>query len=100
MSRGRLPNAITLGRILLSPVFILFFIRGGDYYFAAFVVGLLFELTDFLDGALARHSNQVTGFGKIFDPLADSISRSLMGFTARVRSLTANGMMPTSNRAM
>jgi len=75
MGRGRLPNAITLGRILLSPVFIFFFILGGNYYFAAFLVGLLFEFTDFLDGALARRSNQVTGFGKIFDPLADSISR-------------------------
>jgi CDP-diacylglycerol--glycerol-3-phosphate 3-phosphatidyltransferase len=75
MGRGHIPNTITLARILLSPLFIVFFILGGDYFFAAFLVGLLFEITDFLDGAVARQRNQVTGFGKIFDPLADSISR-------------------------
>ncbi len=75
MGRGGLPNAITFARILLSPLFVAFFIMGGDYLFAAFAVGLLFEVTDFLDGALARSWNQVTGFGKILDPLADSISR-------------------------
>jgi CDP-diacylglycerol--glycerol-3-phosphate 3-phosphatidyltransferase len=75
MGRGFIPNIITLGRILLSPVFVFFFWLGGGYYVAAFVVGLLFELSDLLDGALARRNNQVTGFGKIFDPLADSISR-------------------------
>jgi len=75
MKKGRLPNAITLARILLSPVFILFFYLGGDWFIAAFLVGLLFEATDFLDGAVARSQNQITGFGKILDPLADSISR-------------------------
>lgn len=75
MGRGVIPNTITLGRIVLSPVFVFFFWLGGDYYMAALVVGLLFELSDLLDGALARWNNQVTGFGKIFDPLADSISR-------------------------
>ena len=75
MGRVSLPNVITLARILLSPIFIVFFVSGGDYLFAAVLVGLLFEVTDFLDGALARRRNQVTGFGKILDPLADSISR-------------------------
>lgn len=75
MGRGRIPNTITLARLLLSPVFILFFALGGRYLIAAFLVGLLFEITDFLDGAVARQQNQVTGFGKIFDPLADSVSR-------------------------
>jgi CDP-diacylglycerol--glycerol-3-phosphate 3-phosphatidyltransferase len=75
MGRGGLPNLITLVRIALSPFFILFFSLQGDWFFAAFAVGLLFEITDFLDGAIARHHNLVTGFGKLFDPLADSISR-------------------------
>jgi CDP-diacylglycerol--glycerol-3-phosphate 3-phosphatidyltransferase len=75
MSRGRLPNLITLARILLSPVFIVFFMLGGRWLYAAFAVGLLFEVTDFLDGALARSRNEITGFGKLLDPLADSIAR-------------------------
>ncbi|MCD6404524.1 MAG: CDP-diacylglycerol--glycerol-3-phosphate 3-phosphatidyltransferase [Planctomycetes bacterium] len=75
MGRRHLPNIITLARIILSPFFILFFCLGGDWLFAAFFVGLLFEITDFLDGLIARSTNRVTGFGKIFDPLADSISR-------------------------
>lgn len=78
MSRGRLPNLITLARILLSPVFVVFFMlrdQGNQWLYAAFAVGLLFEVSDFLDGALARSRNEVTGFGKILDPLADSIAR-------------------------
>jgi len=75
MGQARLPNIITFARIVLSPVFILFFSLGGEWFFAAFAVGLLFEITDFLDGAIARRHGLVTGFGKLFDPLADSISR-------------------------
>ena len=75
MGPVRLPNMITFVRIVLSPVFILFFLLRGDWFFAAFAVGLIFEITDFLDGAIARRNNLVTGFGKLFDPLADSISR-------------------------
>lgn len=75
MGRAHLPNLITFARMALSPFFILFFSLGGDWFFAAFVVGLLFEITDLLDGALARRRGQITGFGKLFDPLADSISR-------------------------
>ncbi len=75
MGRAHIPNLITFVRIALSPVFILFFVLGGDWFFAAFAVGLLFEITDFLDGALARRHDLVSGFGKLFDPLADSISR-------------------------
>jgi CDP-diacylglycerol--glycerol-3-phosphate 3-phosphatidyltransferase len=75
MGRAHLPNLVTFARIALSPFFILFFSLGGDWFFAAFAVGLLFEITDFLDGALARSRGQITGFGKLFDPLADSIAR-------------------------
>lgn len=75
MRRRSIPNILTFARIALSPLFILFFWLGGDWFFGAFIVGLLFEITDFLDGAIARYHNAVTGFGKLLDPLADKISR-------------------------
>lgn len=75
MRRSSVPNLLTFARIALSPLFILFFTLEGDWFIGAFIVGLLFEITDFLDGAIARYHNAVTGFGKLLDPLADKISR-------------------------
>lgn len=70
-----LPNKLTLGRILLIPVFILFAsMEGIPYrYLIAGVVFAIASFTDFLDGHIARKNNLVTDFGKFADPLADKI---------------------------
>ena len=69
-------NVLTGSRILLSPVFIACFMLGGPRMrLAAFVIACLFEITDLLDGYLARSRGEVTGIGKLIDPLADSMSR-------------------------
>ena len=69
-------NALTASRILLAPVFIICFMAdGAASKFAAFIIACLFEITDLLDGYLARSRGEVTGIGKLIDPLADSISR-------------------------
>ncbi len=70
-----LPNKLTLGRILLIPVFILFAaVDGIPYrYLIAGVVFAVASFTDFLDGYIARKNNLVTDFGKFADPLADKI---------------------------
>ncbi|MDL2324288.1 CDP-diacylglycerol--glycerol-3-phosphate 3-phosphatidyltransferase [Ruminococcaceae bacterium OttesenSCG-928-A16] len=70
-----LPNKLTLLRILLIPVFIVFAsVRGIPYnYLLAGVVFALASFTDFLDGYIARKNNMVTNFGKFADPLADKI---------------------------
>lgn len=69
-------NALTATRIALSPVFIAcFFVGGTGGKVAAFIIACLFELTDALDGYLARTRGEVSGVGKLMDPLADSISR-------------------------
>ncbi len=73
---------LTLGRILLSPIFLIIYVYhvqlGISLFALPFIlIGLvaLAELTDLFDGMAARHWNQVTDLGKLLDPMADSIFR-------------------------
>ncbi len=69
-----LPNKLTIGRIILIPVFMFFFffnITHGKYLAA--LVFIIAAATDGLDGYIARKRKQVTNFGKIMDPLADKL---------------------------
>jgi CDP-diacylglycerol--glycerol-3-phosphate 3-phosphatidyltransferase len=70
-----LANKLTLIRILLVPLFLLFIARKGITYgsFIATFIFILASLTDKLDGYIARTRNQVTNFGKFMDPLADKL---------------------------
>lgn len=71
-----LPNKLTILRMCMVPVFILFMLTdlGGDYNnIIALVLFVIASLTDFLDGHLARKNNLVTNFGKFMDPLADKL---------------------------
>ncbi|UCC44199.1 MAG: CDP-diacylglycerol--glycerol-3-phosphate 3-phosphatidyltransferase [Candidatus Zixiibacteriota bacterium] len=80
-----MPNALTLLRIALAPVF-MFFILIENFYMK--LVGLslfvLAALTDLADGYYARKYNVITGFGRFMDPLADKIlvSSALISFIA------------------
>lgn len=76
-----LPNKLTLLRMLLVPVFMVF-VSTGQYgtsdfdttwYLVAGVVFAAASFTDFLDGYLARKWKMVTDFGKFADPLADKL---------------------------
>ena len=73
-----IPNALTILRLVLIPVFVFLFWKVDRK--AALVVFIVASLTDMLDGMLARKLNQITDFGKLFDPLADK----LMVLTAMV----------------
>ena len=66
-----IPNVLTMIRIVLIPVFVVLFFKG--YKIAALCVFCAASLTDMLDGYLARKLNQITDFGKLFDPLADKV---------------------------
>ena len=79
-----LPNKLTLTRILLVPVFMIFVsltslsgIQDNTfqpvYYLIAGIIFAIASFTDFLDGHLARKWNMVTDFGKFADPLADKL---------------------------
>jgi CDP-diacylglycerol--glycerol-3-phosphate 3-phosphatidyltransferase len=66
-----LPNKLTIGRILIVPVFIAVLMTG--HYYISAIIFILASLTDMFDGMIARKYNLVTNFGKIMDPLADKI---------------------------
>jgi len=74
LNRLNLPNRLTLLRIFVVPLIIVFLIKPSAYYsFAAAVVFALAAITDWLDGHLARSTGQVTSLGKLLDPIADKI---------------------------
>ena len=72
----KIPNILTMSRLLLAPVFLAAFLAGtpaGNWW--ALALALFFEATDLADGYVARRMQQTSQLGKILDPLADSISR-------------------------
>ena len=69
-----LPNQLTLLRIALSFVLILFLLAPGfSAKLTALAIFILASLTDLWDGLLARRKGQVTDFGILMDPIADKI---------------------------
>ena len=78
-SPWNVPNALTVLRILMVPLFLVLLLADGGndvtLRWWALVVFLVAMFTDFVDGYLARRNNLITNFGKIADPIAD---KSLM----------------------
>ena len=91
LEKLNLPNKLTVLRLILTPVLILFMTMkyendifnlqyGSGISFSGFllytiVLGLfvLIAVTDFLDGYIARRDNLITNFGKLMDPIADKV---------------------------
>lgn len=84
-----IPNAITLVRLLLLPVFV-YLLFGQEDRFAAGWLLLGIGSTDWIDGYLARRLNQVSNVGKIIDPVADRLL-----FFVGVGSILIDGSVPT-----
>jgi len=78
-----LPNQLTILRIVLTPVFLYFFISD-DLLMKQISLAVFFvaALSDWYDGWLARKFNYITEWGKFMDPLADKIltSSAFIGF--------------------
>jgi CDP-diacylglycerol--glycerol-3-phosphate 3-phosphatidyltransferase len=70
----RLPNALTIARLVLIPVFIVLMLKHGEgqNWPAGIVFGIA-GITDQIDGYLARRWQVESDFGRIFDPLADRL---------------------------
>jgi CDP-diacylglycerol--glycerol-3-phosphate 3-phosphatidyltransferase len=70
----QLPNALTLARLVLIPIFVALMLgaEGGHSWPAGIVFGVA-GITDQIDGFLARRWHVESDFGRIFDPLADRL---------------------------
>jgi len=74
-----IPNMLSLVRALLGlPIVALVTYGGAEAWLAAIAVMALAEISDALDGILARRTGQVSDFGKVIDPMADSLYRALV----------------------
>ena len=70
----KIPNILTIGRIILVPIFIsTFYLPGALGDWIPFFIFLLASFTDFLDGLLARLYKEESKLGEILDPVADKI---------------------------
>ncbi|MGV3713259.1 CDP-alcohol phosphatidyltransferase family protein [Pseudolysinimonas sp.] len=66
-----IPNVLSFFRLLLIPLFAVLLLTG-EYAWAVLVVAVS-SLTDFVDGYVARHFNQITRLGQLLDPAADRL---------------------------
>ncbi len=72
-----IPNAMSLFRFLLLPVFVWLYSARANYGAAIFVL-LLSCLTDLCDGWVARQFNMVSDLGKMMDPVADKLTQGVI----------------------
>ena len=70
----KIPNILTIGRIIIVPIFVLsFFIPGVVGDLVPFFLFVLASFTDYLDGLLARLFKEESKLGELLDPIADKI---------------------------
>ena len=93
-----LPNKLSLLRVFLVPVFMVFYLcnfgLGIWQYVLAAVVYMAAGFTDFLDGSIARKYGLVTNLGKFLDPLADKFmvmtSLLCLCYVSAINTVSAN----------
>ena len=77
------PNAMSVLRILLAPIFAAFYLKG--HLPAAVITLAASGVTDMLDGLIARRFNQITDLGKMLDPLADKLTQGVVALCIAIR---------------
>ena len=71
---AHLPNALTVARLVVVPIFVVVILRSGDgHSWPAAILFLAAGVTDQIDGFLARRWHVESSFGKVADPLADRL---------------------------
>jgi len=83
-----IPNLLTLLRLLCLPLFLYVLFALDERVWAALLLGAL-SATDWVDGYLARRLNQVSEFGKVFDPTVDRLL-----FIVAITAIMVDGAMP------
>ena len=78
-----LPNHLTVFRFFAAPIVAILMLY--ERYYIGLIAFLLVSLTDAMDGSLARTRNQITQWGKVYDPLADKILIGSMVFIIVLR---------------
>ena len=74
MTVRSIPNFITTLRLFLVPLFVITLLNPTDIFrYVAACIFVFAAITDYLDGAIARHYSAISNFGKLFDPLADKL---------------------------
>jgi CDP-diacylglycerol--glycerol-3-phosphate 3-phosphatidyltransferase len=69
-------DKVTSARLILAPVFCaVYFFKGGWTVPALLAIFIIAEITDLLDGKIARKRGETSDFGKLFDPFADTLVR-------------------------
>jgi CDP-diacylglycerol--glycerol-3-phosphate 3-phosphatidyltransferase len=93
---AQLPNALTVARLLLIPLFVALMVKAGDAHtWPAGAVFCVAGITDQVDGFLARRWHVESRFGKIADPLADRLM-----IDAAAILLVAYGRLPWAGLAV
>ena len=72
--KTKIPNILTIGRIIIVPIFVFSFYLPGFYGdIIPFILFIVASFTDFLDGLLARMFKEESKLGELLDPIADKI---------------------------
>lgn len=79
-----IPNALSVVRLALIPVFLWLYCKKQEYGWAAGII-VLSGLTDVLDGFIARRWNMISDLGKMLDPAADKLTQLAMIVSLAVR---------------
>lgn len=85
--KKNIPNYLTILRLILVPIIFALILQ--EYYWAAFAFFLIANITDVLDGRIARKYNLITDWGKLMDPLADKITQ-----ISTISALIIKGIIP------
>ncbi len=85
--KRNIPNYLTIIRLILVPIIFALILL--EYYWAAFAFFLTANITDVLDGRIARKYNLITDWGKLMDPLADKITQ-----ISTISALIIKGIIP------
>jgi len=69
-----IPNVLTICRLFFIPFLVIFILFDSSWSnIVSAVIFIVASITDYIDGLIARKMDQITDFGKIFDPIADKI---------------------------